>query len=124
MNKKGFTLVELLATIIIIGVLLLVAIPSVSNSIKKAEKKTFKSSAQALIRTGNNFFADSGFSFEDGVCIDIFDEDLEIDKSYQLESGEICLLNDVATLKNVTNGDYCANGNNDNLKIEEGNCKN
>lgn len=39
-NKKGFTLVELLAVIVILGVLLVVATPMVFNAIKKSKKDT------------------------------------------------------------------------------------
>ena len=33
-NKKGFTLVELLAVIVILGVLLMIAVPAIQNVIK------------------------------------------------------------------------------------------
>lgn len=39
-NKKGFTLVELLAVIVILGVLLVTATPMVFNAIKDSKKKT------------------------------------------------------------------------------------
>ena len=39
-NKKGFTLVELLAVIVILGVLLVTATPLVFNAIKDSKKKT------------------------------------------------------------------------------------
>lgn len=40
MNKKGFTLVELLATITIIGIICIIIFPSVNNLIKNNEKTT------------------------------------------------------------------------------------
>lgn len=40
MNKKGFTLVELLAAIVILGVILLIAIPSYNNIVSKMTKKS------------------------------------------------------------------------------------
>lgn len=39
-NKNGFTLVELLAVIVILGVLLVTATPMVFNAIKDSKKKT------------------------------------------------------------------------------------
>lgn len=40
-NKKGFTLVEVLAVIALIGALLLLVVPTISTSFKKAQKNLF-----------------------------------------------------------------------------------
>ena len=44
-NKKGFTLVELLAVIVILAVILVIAIPQIMNTIKTARISSFKDSA-------------------------------------------------------------------------------
>lgn len=41
MNKKGFTLVELLGVIVILGIVLTIAIPAVSNYIDKTKREGF-----------------------------------------------------------------------------------
>lgn len=41
MNKKGFTLVELLGVIVILGIVLTIAIPAVSNYIDKSKREGF-----------------------------------------------------------------------------------
>ena len=45
MNKKAFTLVELLAVIVILAVILVIAIPQIMNTIKAARISSFKDSA-------------------------------------------------------------------------------
>ena len=49
-NKKAFTLVELLAIIVILGIVLAVAIPRIVNSIKNTQKKSLLATTEALVR--------------------------------------------------------------------------
>lgn len=48
-NKKGFTLVELLAVVVILGVLLMIAVPSVTNIINSSRDKAFLSQAKLAV---------------------------------------------------------------------------
>ena len=50
MKKRGFTLVELLAVIVVIGLILVIVVPRVLKNIDEEKKSTFMSSAKALIR--------------------------------------------------------------------------
>ena len=50
MNKKAFTLVELLAVIVILAIVLAIAIPRISSIIESAERSSFVSSTKLLIK--------------------------------------------------------------------------
>jgi len=49
MNKKGFTLIEIIAVIVIIGVLLLIAVPAVSSIIFSSRDKTYATNASTFM---------------------------------------------------------------------------
>ncbi len=49
-NKKGFTLVELLAVIIVLSILMVLIIPEVTKIIKKTQLKSIENSTQGLMR--------------------------------------------------------------------------
>lgn len=118
-GKKGFTLVELIATIIIIGVLLLIIIPTVSDTLKKSEKNTFTASARGVIRAGTDYFASTGFTYDEGDCISATSDSLNMDKDYQIIGGSVCYIGGQTYLKRVTDGKYCATGDSDSLRIFE-----
>ena len=59
-NKKGFTLVELLAVIVVLAIIMIIAIPAVVESMNNARKGSFKIYAQRAL--GN---AESTFQSED-----------------------------------------------------------
>lgn len=45
-NQKGFTLVELLAVIVILGIILAIAIPAIGNMIEKSEDDAHKANVE------------------------------------------------------------------------------
>ena len=49
MNKKGFTLVELLAVIVILAVILIIAVPQIQSVIKDSKTSTLKNTLKLMI---------------------------------------------------------------------------
>ena len=60
MNRKGFTLVELLAVIAILAILVLVAVPNVLGMFNKAKKDTFLTEAKNIFKeSANKYISDN-----------------------------------------------------------------
>ena len=57
LNAKGFTLIELLAVITIMGILMMVAIPTVSRTIENSRKDTFLDTANQYVNGVKNMWA-------------------------------------------------------------------
>lgn len=78
MNKKGFTLAELLAVIVIIAILSTIGYTSVSNSIEKSKEKSFEITKKSIKEAAIQLYKD----VEDGTEIetDIQNDYLKITK--------------------------------------------
>lgn len=62
MNRKGFTLVELLSVIVILGILSLISVPIVMNIINGVQKKSTEESAYGYVEALNQAIVDSNYS--------------------------------------------------------------
>ncbi len=56
-NKNGFTLVEMLAVIVILGVVMAIAVVSVNSYIEKSKKDTYVSTAHEYMTIASNMIA-------------------------------------------------------------------
>jgi type IV pilus assembly protein PilA len=59
MKNKGYTLVELLAVIVILGIILVLAVPSITNSINFSRKEAFVKSEEELARAAENYIVNN-----------------------------------------------------------------
>lgn len=58
-NKKGFTLIEMLGAVAILGIIATIGIVSVSKVIKSAHQKFDQSQYESLLQAGETYFTDS-----------------------------------------------------------------
>ena len=49
-KKNGFTLVELLAVIAVLGLVLIIAVPKITNTMENSKKKTLMLTAKSIAR--------------------------------------------------------------------------
>lgn len=71
MNKRGFTLVELLATMVILGIIMIIAVPNVLGILNRNRSATYLEDAKKLVTTSEyKFRGDSSIARpSSGNCI-------------------------------------------------------
>ena len=77
-KRKGFTLVELLAVIVIMGILMMVAIPSVTRTIENSRKDTFVDIAKAYGNAARTLWTSDNLTCEGTVSSAVDDGDYYI----------------------------------------------
>lgn len=60
-SKRGFTLIEILIVVVIIGVLASIAVPTFTKYLKNARAATFASDIRALAHAGAQYSLESGW---------------------------------------------------------------
>lgn len=88
-NKKGFTLIEILAVIIILGVLMIVAIPSVTNHIDESRKNSYISTIKEITGGARNLIHDGSFKLNNSKTTYYIDTKcISTDSGYRSPYGE------------------------------------
>ena len=64
LNKKGFTLVEMLAVVVLLGMLMIFAIPNIQNLIQMNKNESYDKLKDTLIVGARNLFSDYRYSIE------------------------------------------------------------
>jgi prepilin-type N-terminal cleavage/methylation domain-containing protein len=111
--KKGFTLMELLAVIVILAVIMAITIPKITETLDKASKDTFEDNVQALIKVAKETYLDYAgndvkISMETGM-ITVNNSSTEFKYNGKLpEYGCVKISKNGAVSVNVANSEYCA----------------
>lgn len=76
LNKSGFTLVELLAVIVVLAVIMLLAVNAVIPQMNKARKNAFVTEANAFIDAAGTYYQNAMLTGETGItaaggCVDV-----------------------------------------------------
>jgi prepilin-type N-terminal cleavage/methylation domain-containing protein len=69
--KKGFTLVELLAVVVLIGLLTLIIVPVVDSSVKKGKEKAYNLQKETIIAAARSWVTDNKSLISDGDTLNL-----------------------------------------------------
>jgi type IV pilus assembly protein PilA len=101
-QRKGFTLIEIIAVIIIIGIISIIAVPAVINYISNAKKTTYTSYESSMKQAAENqILACVNGNEENCLIPNVIDEKQSIPLSSLVDQGYIDLM------KNPESNDFC-----------------
>ncbi len=104
MNKKGFTLVELIGVVVILGLIALVAFPALLNQIDSSKKQVSDSQKALIISAAKNYVDENKNDYADKTEFEISADNL-IKKGY-LSEGIISSYSDSEIIVTYNDGEY------------------
>ena len=135
MKNKGFTLVELLAVIVVLAIIAVITVPMILGIVERARKGALKDSAYGLIEAGNLFYTQKltqgsnvdelKFTMTNGKFIlNGTEEELKF-KGAKPTTGDLTITSSKASIR-ITDGTYCAYKSMDDIDVSvvKGNCSN
>ena len=100
MKKTGFTLIEITAVVLILGVIFLISFPTIQRLMKKSEQDKDNMNNENIIMAAKTYLNihSSEYEFTDGTDIDILlnklvEEDLIDDNDYSETDKVVCHIN-------------------------------
>ena len=115
--KKGYTLVELLAVIVIISVIGIITVPIATSYIEKSRVESYRISAENVIEVAKEYVAkeEENHDFpETGISVKKIEEKID----GKIISGRVKRNEEgVIVAENIYNGSYCASGSKNSLVV-------
>lgn len=100
MKKNGFTLVELIGTVLILALMMLIIIPVVSKSMKSGIEDADKKAKANIELAAQNYVADNGYS--PCISIDTLVNNGYLEEKPKLPSNSSILNGNVKVTKEIT----------------------
>ena len=114
--KKGFTLVELIAVIILLGLIIALTIPNYNKYVEKGKYDSFKETLNGLNRTLEIYVTENIADYS--LSTNIIPLELKAENIETIKSGQFKLEDNKIKLIDITNGSYCGNGTTGNHPTE------
>ena len=122
--KRGFTLVELLAVIIALGIIVGIAVPGITKIMEKSKLKAFEASVKGYIKAADMDNSDRGglknyYSIADGIVTEEkTNENIDVQTGTS-ENGSIEIDNKGKVNGSIYNNRYCAKIIDSRINIDE-----
>ena len=106
LNNKGFTLIEVLAVIVILSILMAIMVPSVGNIMKKNKEDNYQNLKDSIISAAKIYISDNRYQITVGNCDDSNKADIESINNVTLTDSKITIqtLATAGNLKTTSDG--------------------
>ncbi len=118
--KKGFTLVELLAVIVILAVIALITTPLILGVIEKAKKGAFQDSVLSAFDAIEYYMIEQELTEFPKEGIEV--KKLKLKNNHFKYGSFVPNAEGIIEAMNISDGKYCAQGTENDLKISNGDC--
>ena len=107
--KKGFTLVELIAVIVILSIIALISTPAVLSVIEETKINNYRNSMYGLLRAVEEDHTASGVMTTEYIIVDgVVEPNIDFTGDLSGSNGTITYDENEKTTLTIDNGTYCA----------------